>query len=64
MKNQDIQTLAENALHEACKHIQDELGVQSGDIAGLFFTGKPQDIIESILQDYIRREIQFKKMGD
>ena len=33
-----------------------------GDLAGLFLTGEPQDTIESILRDYIRREIEFKEL--
>ena len=64
MTKQDIQTLAENALHEACRHIQDALGVTTGDTAGLFFTGNRQDIIETIFQDYIRTEIQFKNIKE
>ena len=64
MNKQEIQELAENALHEACRHIQDALGVKTGDTAGLFFTGEPQDIIESILQDYIRTEIQFQNLSE
>jgi hypothetical protein len=59
---QEIQDLAENALHEACRHIQDALGVKTGDVGGIFFSGEAQDIIESILQDYIKTEIQFKDL--
>ena len=36
MNKQEIQELAENALHEACRHIQDALGVTTGDTAGCF----------------------------
>lgn len=61
---QQIEDLAGNALNQACAYIQDALGVQTGDIAGLFLSGKPQDIIESILQDYIRTEIQFQNLDD
>jgi hypothetical protein len=59
---QQIQDLAENALHEACCHIQDALGVKTGDVGGIFFSGEHQNIIESILQDYIKTEIQFKDL--
>lgn len=59
---QQIQDLSENALHEACRHIQDALGVKTGDVGGIFFSGENQDRIESILQDYIRTEIQFKDL--
>lgn len=61
---QQIDDLAGNALSQACAYIQDALGVKTGDIAGLFLTGEPQDIIESILQDYIRTEIQFQNLDN
>jgi hypothetical protein len=59
---QQIEDLASNALNQACSYIQDQMNIKTGDLAGLFFTGEPQDIIESILQDYIRREIEFKEL--
>jgi hypothetical protein len=54
-----VQLLAEAALHAACVVIQDELGQENGDIAGLFFTGKTEDIVISILKSYIKTEINF-----
>jgi hypothetical protein len=60
---QQIEDLAGNALSQACAYIQDQLGVKTGDLAGLFLTGEYQDIIESILQDYIKREIEFKELA-
>ena len=53
MTKQQIDDLAGNALSQACAYIQDALGVKTGDTAGLFFSGEPQDIIESILQDKV-----------
>lgn len=64
MTKQQIDDLAGNALSQACAYIQDALGVKTGDTAGLFFSGEPQDIIESILQDYIRTEIQFQNLDN
>jgi len=64
MTKQDIQNLAENALHEACRHIQDALGIQSGDTAGLFFTGEREDIILDILTRYIDTELMLKDLSD
>lgn len=55
-----IEELARNALDQACLSIQDALGVKTGDVAGLFFSGEAQNIIESILQDYVKTEIMFK----
>jgi len=64
MTNQDIQTLAENALHEACRHIQDALGIQSGDTAGLFFTGAREEVVLDILTAYIDTELMLKDLSD
>ena len=60
MTKQDIQNLAENALHEACRHIQDALGVKTGDTAGLFFCGEKEDEIHEILCRYIDTELMVK----
>ena len=56
-----IQLLAENALHEACKEIQTELGQDHGDLAGMFFSGENEDTIISLFKQYIRREIENKE---
>ena len=64
MNKQQIQTLAENALHEACRHIQDALDVQTGDTAGLYFTGDREDIIVDILTRYIDTELMLKDLSD
>ena len=57
----EINDLAENALDVACAFIQEQLNVETGDLAGLFFSGKPKEIILEVLQDYISQEIQFKE---
>jgi hypothetical protein len=64
MTKQDIQELAENALHEACRHIQDALGVTTGDTAGLFFTGDREDIVIDIFTRYIDIELMLKDIAD
>ncbi len=56
----EINDLAESALNVACAFIQEQLNVSTGDLAGIFFTGKSKDIILEVLQDYISQEIQFK----
>jgi len=61
MNKQDIQTLAENALHEACRHIQDELGVTDGFNASIFFSGDREDDIYHILRQYIEDELMIKQ---
>jgi hypothetical protein len=64
MNKQDIQNLAENALHEACRHIQDALGVTSGDTAGLFFTGAREEVVLDIFTAYIDTELMLKDLSD
>ena len=60
MNKQDIQELAENALHEACRHIQDALGVTTGDTAGIFFCGENEAEIYEIFSKYIKTELWIK----
>ena len=54
MTNHEIESLAEDALNLAVKHIQDKLGIDSGDFAALFFC---DDLVQKILCDYIRAEV-------
>lgn len=61
MNKQDIQELAENALHEACRHIQDALGVTSGQNASYFFSGDSEDTIYLIFRRYIEDELMIKE---
>ena len=58
----EINNLAESALDVACYFIQEQLNVQTGDLAGLFFSGNRKEIVESILKAYIRSEIQFNEL--
>ena len=60
--NQEINDLAGSTLDVACAFIQEQLNVQTGDLAGLFFSGNRKEIIESILKDYIKTEIQFNEL--
>lgn len=54
-----IDNLAEDALDQACKSIQDAIGQEDGDFAGLFFASKEGDQIRAILRQYARQEIGF-----
>jgi c-di-AMP phosphodiesterase-like protein len=58
--NNEIQDLASSALDVACAFIQEQLNVQTGDLASLFFSGNRQEIVESIFESYIRSEIGAK----
>ena len=60
--NQEINDLAESALDVACAFIQEQMNIETGDVAGIFFSGDNQKIIESILKNYIKTEIQFKDL--
>ena len=39
MTNEDVRDLAGDALNVACKHIQDIIGVETGDLAGMTLAG-------------------------
>jgi hypothetical protein len=60
MTNEDVQNLAEQALNEACRHIQDIVGVQTGDLAEIYFSGNNKDAIEAVLRGYIISELKEK----
>ena len=61
MNKQDIQDLAENALHEACRYMQDELGITDGLNASIFFCGNREDAIHTIFHKYIEDELMIKE---
>ena len=56
----EINDLASSALDVACAFIQDQMNIPSGDLAGIFFTGRPQELIETLFKSYIRAEINCK----
>lgn len=61
MTQNDIDALAFDALNAACLMIQDRLGVTSGDVAGLYFSGSTGEHILGMLADYVRMEVNFSK---
>ena len=52
--------LADDALNVAVRHIQDALGVESGDQAAYFFSGHEGGTLLSVLEKYIESELFFK----
>jgi hypothetical protein len=56
----EINDLASSALDVACAFIQEQMNIPSGDLAGIFFTGRPQELIETLFKSYIRAEINCK----
>jgi hypothetical protein len=60
----DIETLANDALDAAALSIQDALGIEDGDFAGMFFAGDAGKTILEILTDYAREEIRNQSEDD
>lgn len=56
-----IKELAEEAAHDALYHIQQELGVNDGLFASLYFSGDKWDVLVSVLKGYISAEIMEGK---
>jgi hypothetical protein len=54
----EVETLADEALNEAVRYIQDRLGVETGDLAGRFFTGEFEDVVKRVLIKYIEQEME------
>jgi hypothetical protein len=55
--DQEIKTLANDALDAACNVIQEKLGQTDGGLAGIFFS---DDDVAGKLADYIRAELERK----
>ena len=60
MTNEDVSKLVDQALNEACRYIQDVIGVDTGDLAGMYFSGANLEVIEAVLRGYIISELQEK----
>ncbi len=56
-----IEDLAAEALNVAVAHIQDRLGVDTGDFAGLYFSGTREEALEAIFKQYIEQEIHWNQ---
>ena len=55
----DADDLARDALDVAVKYIQDKIGQKYGDEAGMFFTGRNEEVIVEIFKDYIASELDI-----
>jgi hypothetical protein len=59
MSDAQMADLAENAANAAIKHVQDVLGIESGDFAGLYFSGDDNwTDLKTIIFEYINAEIK------
>jgi len=56
-----INDLAREALDAACLLIQERLGVETGDLASMFFD---DDRVEDSLRNYIRSELHWAQYED
>ena len=57
MESEKIWELADEALNKACLHIQESLDIETGDLAGMFFSGNEGERIKNILHNYITEEL-------
>ena len=55
---QGVEDLARDALDAAALCIQERLGVETGDLAGLFFSGAIERDITKIFEQYIKAELR------
>lgn len=59
LTSEQIDDLVFEALNAAVRHIQDNIGVTTGDRAGLFFTGQYGDEITKRLRQYTVYELNM-----
>jgi hypothetical protein len=52
-----IGELVEAALEAACRVVQNKLGIESGDLAAIFWSGDSEDVFKSLFVAYIMAEL-------
>ena len=62
MTSKEMDDLTFWALSAAVKHIQDEIGVTTGDRAALFFSGDYGDEIQMRLRQYLVYELNMMEL--
>lgn len=60
LEKEVIEEATDAALDEGCKRIQDYLGVTSGDLAGMHFSGSGADGMREVLREYLEAERGFE----
>lgn len=58
MTNEQINELAEDALNVLCLYVQERLGINTGDIAGEFWS---DDNYRNLIRDYVKTEVMWLK---
>lgn len=61
MNYAEIRSIADAGLNAACAEIQTRLGVQTGDAAGLHFSGETYEKAVAMLADYINLELRLQR---
>lgn len=59
LKTFNAEEVIEQSLSIAVRHMQDSLGVKTGDTAGVFFSGVNDQTIRDIFRQYIKLEISL-----
>lgn len=59
---EQLQDIAENALHAACAHMQDAIGQTDGGFAGLYFTGEVGEQIHTTFLHYLEQELSYMEV--
>jgi hypothetical protein len=56
-----LDAYVEEALNLAVAHLQAQLGIADGDIAGVYFCGENEDKIKGILKGYVNTELSTSR---
>jgi len=54
-----VEKLVEDALNAACLAVQDGLKVNTGDVAGVFFSGSQKEVFQAMFARYVLCEISM-----
>lgn len=61
MTSDQVTTMAREAIDAAFLSIQEKLGVETGDVAGIYCSGNRLDALQQLFEGYIKLELSFRK---
>ena len=61
LPEKSVAAIAESAINTAVREIQDQLGVETGDLAGMFFSGEVHERLMRTFSYYIKCELAMKE---